>query len=376
MNSHTLWYMTRATGIVALVLLTATTVIGTLTSVRLSTPAWPRFAWQDLHRRLSLLAVVFVGLHVATTVADGYAPIGWLSAVVPFTSPYRRLWLGLGTVAVDLLLAVGISSMLRSRIRPVTWRALHWLAYASWPIAVVHAFGTGTDPRLHWVLLLVVLCTMAVLASVAWRIGSGWPRRARLRIGAGALGALSIVTTGTWAAAGPLRTGWAAKAGTPASLLGRTSAPSSAPTPAASPAGAAGASSAAPAGSLPALPFEAGLSGTITQHALGNGRVEVDITAATTGGVAAVLGIRLIGVPDGSGGIVMQSGSAGFGPRSSTGQYQGQVVGLEGSQLTLALSDAAGGRIELRVDLSIAGTAVSGTLSAQSGGASGEGGDR
>ena len=90
--------------------------------------------------------MVFVGLHVVTTVSDAFAPIGWLSVVVPFTSPYRRLWLGLGTISVDVLLAVTISSLLRQRINPRTWRALHWLAYASWPLAVVHGLGTGTDP--------------------------------------------------------------------------------------------------------------------------------------------------------------------------------------------------------------------------------------
>ncbi|MHB8681833.1 MAG: ferric reductase-like transmembrane domain-containing protein [Acidimicrobiales bacterium] len=359
MNAHTLWYITRATGIVALLLLSATTVLGILTTIRVSTERWPRFAWQDLHRRLSLLSVVFVGLHVASTVADGYAPIGWLSAFVPFTSPYRRLWLGLGTAAVDLLLAVGISSAFRARIRAGTWRALHYLAYLSWPLAVVHALGTGTDPRLHWVLALVVLCVASVVIAGVWRLSSGWPTRAPLRAGAGAIGLVSLIATSAWAGSGPLRAGWAAKAGTPPNLLGRTV--SASVTPSSTGAGGSGSSTA----TIPAAPFSSSLTGTISERNLASGLVEVDITAAASGGAPGVLGIRLVGQPDGSGGVAMEQSSATFGPSSAPGQYTGRVVGLNGSRLDIALSDAASGTpLDLRVDMSIDGQRVSGSLSA------------
>lgn len=169
-SSQFLWYATRSTGIVAFVLLTAVVVLGVLTTVRAETKRWPRFAIQDLHRRMSLLAMVFIGAHVLTTVTDAYAPIGWVSVVVPFSSPYRRFWLGLGTAAVDLLLAVTISSLIRGAITHRTWRALHWLAYASWPLALFHAVGTGTDHHLGWAQLLGVVCTAAVLAAVATRL--------------------------------------------------------------------------------------------------------------------------------------------------------------------------------------------------------------
>lgn len=170
MITQTLWYLTRSTGIVAMVLLTGTMVLGVLTTGRFATRAWPRFAWQDLHRRASLLAVVFLGLHIATTIADGYVPIGWVSAIVPFTSSYRRLWLGLGTLAVDMLLAVALSSLVRTRIRARSWRALHWLAYLCWPLAVAHGIGIGTDAGTQWVLVVVASCVAAVVGSVAWRL--------------------------------------------------------------------------------------------------------------------------------------------------------------------------------------------------------------
>lgn len=174
MTTQTLWYLTRSTGILSLVLLSGAVVLGVMTTGRFATRAWPRFAWQDLHRRLSLLAVVFLGLHIATTVADGYVPIGWVSAIVPFTSSYRRMWLGLGTLAVDMLVAVWVSSLLRRWIRARSWRALHWLAYLCWPLAVAHGIGIGTDAGTQWVLVVVAVCVAAVMASVAWRL---WPVR-------------------------------------------------------------------------------------------------------------------------------------------------------------------------------------------------------
>jgi methionine sulfoxide reductase heme-binding subunit len=175
-SSQLLWYATRATGIVAFVLLTAVVVLGVLTSRRIETARWPRFATQALHRRMSLLAMVFIGLHVVTTVTDAFVPIGWLAVVVPFTSPYRRLWLGLGAAALDLLLAVMITSWLTRRVSHRTWRAIHWLAYASWPLAFFHALGAGSDAGLAWVRWLALACILAVVGAVGCRLALGGAR--------------------------------------------------------------------------------------------------------------------------------------------------------------------------------------------------------
>ena len=364
-NSHTLWYMTRATGIVAMVMLSATLVLGIVTSVRHATPQWPRFAWQDLHRRLSLLSTVFIGLHIATTVADGYAPIGWISAVVPFTSPYRRLWLGLGTVGVDLLLAVGISSLLRSRIHPGLWRGLHWLAYLCWPVALLHSFGTGTDPRLAWMALLMAACVLSVIAAGAWRIAQGWPLHAGARSAAAASAAVFVVGTGSWALAGPMRPGWAARAGTPASLIRGVAGSSGSAASSGRAAGTGGSPATTVTGALPAPPYRASLAGSLRSFGVDDGLSEVDVNATTSGAVQAVLSVRLIGTADGEGGLTMQRSSATFGPAGAPTQYQGSVVGLDGSRVELSLADAAGSSLVLRLDLTISGSAVQGVLVAE-----------
>jgi sulfoxide reductase heme-binding subunit YedZ len=169
-NSTALWYATRASGLVALILLTVTMVLGLVTTSRARARNWPGFAQQELHRRVSMIAVVFLGIHVLTSVLDTYVNIGWASIVVPFTSQYGRFWVGMGAVSLDLLLAVFVSSLLRSRMSPGAWRALHWLAYLTWPIALAHTFGMGTDSREGWVIALGVACVASVAAALAWRL--------------------------------------------------------------------------------------------------------------------------------------------------------------------------------------------------------------
>lgn len=218
-SGSALWYLTRATGLVALLLLSATVVLGVVASIGWTRERWPRFLSQGLHRNLSLYCLVVVALHIVTTVADGYVPITYLDAVVPFTSPYRPLWVGLGALAFDLLVAVAVTSALRRRIGYGAWRGVHWLAYACWPIAVLHGLGTGSDSRQPVADLVYVLCILAVAAAVLWRLvavpspSPGW----RLAAGIGTV--LVVGATVAFAAAGPLQPGWSAKAGSSAVVL-------------------------------------------------------------------------------------------------------------------------------------------------------------
>ncbi len=170
MSSTSLWYATRASGIMALVLFTLTMVLGLTTTTRARARRWPGFAQQEMHRRISMIAVVFLGIHVMTSVLDTYVNISWAAVVVPFTSSYGRFWVGVGAVALDLMLAVFVTSLLRARMRPGTWRAVHWLAYLSWPVALAHTFGMGTDSRESWVIVLSVACVASVAAALVWRL--------------------------------------------------------------------------------------------------------------------------------------------------------------------------------------------------------------
>jgi predicted ferric reductase len=177
------WYASRATGIVALLLLTAVLVLGILVNRQGRLPGLPRFAVTSLHRNLSLLAVVFVAVHVVTAVLDTFVSIPLVSGVIPFASGYERLWLGFGAISFDLMIAMIVTSLLRGHLNRILWRAIHLLAYASWPVAFAHSIGSSKDLQQGWMLYLAVACAVIVAAAVVWRLAHAArqvPRAARV----------------------------------------------------------------------------------------------------------------------------------------------------------------------------------------------------
>jgi len=171
-SSTALWYTSRATGVVALLLLTAVMLLGLLVTRQGRLPGLPRFAVSGLHRNLSLLATAFVAIHVLSAVTDGYVNIPVTAAVVPLASSYERLWLGLGAVSFDLMLAAVVTSLLRRHLSRRAWRAVHLTAYASWPVAWLHSVFAGGDLRHGALFYLAVGCAVAVLAAAVWRVSA------------------------------------------------------------------------------------------------------------------------------------------------------------------------------------------------------------
>jgi methionine sulfoxide reductase heme-binding subunit len=169
-SSTALWYASRATGVVSLVLLSGVMILGILINRQGRLPGLPRFAVLGLHRNLSLLAVAFVAVHVVTAVADSYVSISLAAAVIPFVSSYEPLWLGLGAVSLDLMAALIVTSLLRRHIGRRVWRAVHWLAYASWPVAVLHGMFSSRDLQSGPLLYLTLACIAAVIGALAWRM--------------------------------------------------------------------------------------------------------------------------------------------------------------------------------------------------------------
>jgi methionine sulfoxide reductase heme-binding subunit len=324
-----LWYATRASGYTALVLLSATVVVGLLTSMRQTSRDWPRFLVQSLHRNLSLLVVVFLLIHIATSVIDPFAKLSLADAAIPFIAGYRPLWLGLGVVSCELLIAITVTSLVRHRLGWRAWQVVHLLAYVSWPVAVVHGIGTGSDTKSVWALLLVTGCVVVVIGALVWRLAVAGPRIAALRWTGMAAGVAGTGVLVVWMASGPLQPGWAKAAGTPANLL-------------------AGASAGTPA--LPA-PLQAGLDdplrGTLVQSPTTATATMVDTRDAT-------LEVVIVARADGSGSVTVFrsraricSGAATFGSATATAQC---------------------GAVQVVVQIAPGGASISGTLTTRAAG--------
>jgi methionine sulfoxide reductase heme-binding subunit len=172
-SDQLLWYTTRAAGAVSMLMLTGVVMLGILSSLRFKPAGRPGFVTTTLHRNVALLSLVFLALHIVTAVVDPFTSLGWAAAIVPFSSYYRTFWLGLGTVAFELIAAVTVTSLLRGSIGHHAWRAIHWLTYAAWPVAIVHGLGTGTDAWSAWLFALTCGCVAVVGFSVIYRMASG-----------------------------------------------------------------------------------------------------------------------------------------------------------------------------------------------------------
>jgi sulfoxide reductase heme-binding subunit YedZ len=180
-----LWYLGRGTGIVALLMLTLTMVLGITTRSGRPALGLSRFGVADLHRTAALTGAGLIAAHVGTLLFDPYAQLKLVDVVLPFLGTYRPIWLGLGTLGLDVLLLVVVSSLLRHRIGPRTFKTLHWTAYLMWPLALVHGIKIGTDAHSLWFLAMAAGAASAVVAAVLWRLSAafgqrGWYRRPRI----------------------------------------------------------------------------------------------------------------------------------------------------------------------------------------------------
>jgi methionine sulfoxide reductase heme-binding subunit len=361
------WYLARGTGAVALVLLTASVVLGILGSLRFSSgPRWPRFAIDSLHRDVSLLVMLLLVAHVITSVLDSFAPIQLIDAVIPFSSAYRPLWLGLGALSFDLLVALVVTSLIRRRLGYHAWRAIHWLAYASWPVAVFHGLGTGSDTKQWWMLALTAACAGAVLIAVWIRIGGAEGARPGVRAGALAATIATPLGLAIFTLAGPLQRGWARRAGTPAPLLAKSFAPAAATLPA--PASATGAKPTRGASTLK-VAFTARLSGTARQTAAQGGAI-IDLAMRLSGGARGRLRVRMAGAPLDGGGLSMTGSQVDLLARGLSPVMEGEITSLQGNQFDARVAGASGLRVLLHaiVNIDQQSGAVSGTLSARRGG--------
>jgi methionine sulfoxide reductase heme-binding subunit len=330
------WYLSRGTGAVVLVLLTASVVLGIIDQRHWRPPGWPRFVLDALHRNVSLLVLAILAVHIGTSVLDSFAPIRLVDAVVPFVSSYRPIWLGLGALAFDLLLAVLLTSVLRRQFGHRAWRLVHWLAYVSWPVAVVHGLATGTDAKAAWLLALTAVCVVAVLVPAWIRVVTANPEPTGRRTAALATLVIGPIALAFWLPSGPLGHAWARRAGTPAELL----------------AGAQGTAGPARSGNsaLP-VPFSGRLGGKETRGESADGLATVNLSMRFGGQADGAVDVLLEGRALEDGGIQMSRSRVTLGPRSNPASYRGRVRELQGNRIVASVMGP--GQRPLRVAMSV-----------------------
>jgi hypothetical protein len=343
------WYLTRGTGAVTLLLLSASVVLGIVDQSRWRTERWPRFALDELHQTVSLLVMVFLLIHIIVSVLDTFAPIKLLDAVVPFAGAYRPLWLGLGTLSFDLLLAVAITSLLRQRLGHRTWKLVHWLSYASWPVAVLHGLGTGSDVKSLWLLGLTIACMAAVWLALWVRVSGSAPR---LRVAGFAPLVAAPLALILWLPQGPLAKGWARRAGTPTRLLSTRQVTAS-----------------TSRSDHLSLPFSGSLSGTVRQSQNPSGLASIDLALTFHGGANGVADVLLEGQPLSGGGVSVSHSKVTVGTASTPSIYSGRVVTLNGQRVIADVSDGSGShaRLDFRLNVDPQGSTVTGSISGRSG---------
>ncbi len=345
-----LWYATRGAGAVTLVLLTTSVVVGIAETRGWQPAGAPRFGVAIVHRTVSLLALAFLTLHIVTTLLDPFPPIGLTAAVIPFSSSYRPLWLGLGSVAFDLLLAIALTSVVRRRLGYRAWRGVHWLAYACWPVALLHGLGTGSDANTTWMLSLTLACLAAVMVAVTGRLFGDDVRPATRGIVAGA-SVLGTTAFAVWLLQGPTARGWAHRAGTPAKVLAAFS-----PRPAAR----ATRRRQAPPDDRLGRTFATSVDGVITSGSSASGMSVVDLRLRLRG-PGGRLRVRIGGQALPAGGLQMQRSAVTLGPPSRPGEYRGRIELLQDNLIRALVGSRDGRAVLLRLDLSLGASTVTGT---------------
>jgi methionine sulfoxide reductase heme-binding subunit len=170
-SAVSVWYLMRASGVVSLLLLTVAFALGVATSNRWRPSGSRLYVTTTVHRNASLLAVVFLAVHVLTAIADADAHVGLASVAFPVGPG----WLAVGTLALDLVVALVLTSLLRRRVGYRAWRAIHWSAYGAWPLALAHGLGMGSDAGTWWLDATTIGCIAAMGGVVTWRLTAPGP---------------------------------------------------------------------------------------------------------------------------------------------------------------------------------------------------------
>jgi hypothetical protein len=354
------WIVARAGGFLAYGLLTASVVLGLVLGLGWKSRVFTRFVTTETHRFITLVGLVFIGIHGVALLLDPFIGFTPVEVLVPFVSHYRPLFVALGVVGGYLAVAVWASEYLRSRIGYAWWRRFHVVAFAVWALATVHGIGNGTDTKAPWALAIYGVSTVLVVGLLALRLrprlaASGRALeggRALVRPAVAAIALVGVLAVVAWTWAGPLQPGWNAVANN-GNGSGRATA--------AAPAPAAAAIARQAPSPLAAQPFQTDIAATVQQNADGSQLLIDGALAGGPGGRFQLLVPSQVGdTPAGT-----------FRFRTDAGTTcTGKVTSIQRGQVLAGCTDDAGGTwvVGLRLQLARDGSVV-GIIAAKPGSA-------
>ncbi len=333
------WDTARAGGLISYLLLTASVSLGLILRNRWQSSRWPRLVTNELHGYVSLLALVFIVVHVLAVTVDPFTHFGLAAVLVPFASHYRPIWMGLGIVALYLLLAVWVSTRMRHRIGHRLWRQIHVLAFAVYGAATLHGLGTGSDTRTTWAVALYATSVGLVGTLLAIRLLAPAGRGVRSRPLAAFAAGVAVLAAAAWSLNGPLAPGWSVRAGG-TTARAAIAHPSSRP---------ARGSLASRPPAVVQVPFTARYAGRLTVDPMNEqGRITVRIDGALSGPTKDHLEILIHGIALEDGGVAMEQSLVRMG--RTTPLYRGEITSLRGTRLVAALRST---HQRLRVDVTL-----------------------
>jgi hypothetical protein len=354
------WNVARTGGFTAYILLTLAVAIGLALTMQLQSPSfWPRLINSELHNFLTLLSVVFIGVHVLAVWIDPFTRFGWNEVFIPYVSHYRTMWMALGIIALYLGIAIGISTWLRPLIGYTWWRRLHILTLIVFALVTVHGIATGSDTQTWWGLVIYGGSIALVGGLLGWRLLVPVNERGRSHPVMASLVGVTILAGLIFTIAGPLRPGWNALANGASS--GNSLTQSVVPTPTQRvPSPSQGSNTNNPF----AIPFSASLQGTLAQNGPdSSGAVTLRVNATLSDGAQGVLTIMLQGTQANfggqGGGLSITSTQVKLSQVAAIPLYQGYLTDLRSNQIRwrmtalLAKVGASTSSVQVQIEMQV-----------------------
>ncbi|MDQ2885316.1 MAG: ferric reductase-like transmembrane domain-containing protein [Chloroflexota bacterium] len=368
------WDVARAGGFTAYMLLTLAVAIGLALSVQLQSPRWPRIINSELHNFLTLLSLIFVGVHVLAVWIDPFTRFGWNEVFIPLMSYYRPLWMALGIVALYLGLAIGISTWVRPWIGYTWWRRLHVFTLLAYALVTLHGIATGSDTQTAWGVAIYAASVALVGGLLLRRLLVPVNARSRSHPGFAVLTGVAVLIGIVWAVVGPFQAGWGAEAGTLATASAHSSSNSAVTSSQAQQAAPPQAQQATPQTTNSQDPFATAFTataqGTMTENGPDtNGNETLRLNTTLSNGAQGVLTVVLQGQQEsGSDSLTVTSTQVSLGTDVNTPLYRGQLQSLSSERrwrMTAVLTGigTAAKRVQVQMNMLVTSDGqVSGTV--------------